>query len=224
LLIPAHKSRLKTFNPYIDRKSASGRKEAALRVLELSVLPEIKRIKMIVQMPDPNRCLTSQVPHLPRLLFRLLPRLGQHTCHNDLGCSFRQEARRTEIPHLFEHLIIELQLQAQQNPEDYLSGETEWNWQVDPRGLYHVSVDYENELLAVAAIRLAERIMAQLDQKDLTINMSLEMMRLRQVLELSRLLTGVYAHPVPELAREKIEMAPETSWEDITLYPASVAA
>ncbi len=195
-----------------------------MRVLELSVLPEIKRIKMTVQMPDPNRCLTSQVPHLPRLLLRLLPRLGKHTCHNNLGCSFRQECRRTEIPHLFEHLIIELQLQAQQNPEDYLSGETEWNWQVDPRGLYHVSVDYENELLAVAAIRLAERMINQLDRKDVSMNIQLEMMRLRQILELSHLLTGKFLHPVPELAMEKIEMPAASSWDDITLYPASIAA
>jgi hypothetical protein len=195
-----------------------------LRVLELSVLPEIKRIKMIVQMPDPNRYLTSQVPHLPRLLLRLLPRLGKHTCHNDQGCSFRQECRRTEIPHLFEHLIIELQLQAQQNPEDYLSGETEWNWQIDPRGLYHVSVDYDNELLAVAAIRLAERIINQLDRKDVSLDIQIEMMRLRQILELSHLLTGIRPHPVPELAMEKIEMPGSSEWDDLALYSSAVAA
>lgn len=195
-----------------------------MRVLELSVLPEIKRIEMIVQMPDPNRYLTSQVPHLPRLLLRLLPRLGQHTCHNDLGCSFRQECRRTEIPHLFEHLIIELQLQAQQNPDDYLSGETAWNWQVDPRGHYHVTVDYDNELLAIASIRLAERIIHQLDRKDVSLNIDLEMMRLRQILELSRLITGVHPHPVPELAGEKIDMPASSEWDEINLYPASAAA
>lgn len=194
-----------------------------MRVLELSVLPEIKRIKMIVQMPDPNRYLTSQVPHLPRLLLRLLPRLGQHTCHNDLGCSFRKECRRTEIPHLFEHLILELQLQAQQNPDDYLSGETEWNWQIDPRGLYHVSVDYDNELLAVASIRLAERIINELDRKNVSMNIHVEMERLRQILDLSRLLEGPRPHPVPELAMEKIEMPATADWEEINLDPPSAA-
>ena len=161
-----------------------------MRVLELSVLPEIRRITLTVQMPDPNRYLTSQVPHLPKLLFQLLPRLGKHTCHNDLGVSFRRECRKTEIPHLFEHLIIELQLQAQQDPANFLSGETEWNWEIDPRGLYHVSVDYDNELLAVASIRLAERIINELDRKNLSIDINAELARLRQVLELSRLLTG----------------------------------
>jgi hypothetical protein len=61
------------------------------------------------------------------------------------------ECRRTEIPHLFEHLIIELQSQAQ--PAEVLRGETEWNWTIDPRGRFHVHVDYENELLAIGAIR-----------------------------------------------------------------------
>ncbi|GAB4452677.1 MAG: hypothetical protein OHK0029_04040 [Armatimonadaceae bacterium] len=188
-----------------------------MRVLEISVLPEIKRIKLIVQMPDPDRFLTSQVPHLPRLLFRLLPRLGSHTCHNDYGHSFRRECRETEIPHVFEHLIIELQLLAQQNPEDRLSGETEWNWQIDPRGFYHVSVDYENELLAIASIRLAERIINSLDRKDVSINMDEEIRRLRQVLELSRQLSP----PVPAPAKPRRQRVRD--WDSVPLVPADAS-
>jgi hypothetical protein len=154
-------------------------------------LPDIRRIRLKVEMPDPDRFMTGQVPHVPRQLFRLLPRLSKHTCHNGDGLSFRQECRNTEIPHLFEHLIIELQLQAQQNESDLLSGETEWDWREDPRGHFHVFVDYDNELLAVGAIRLAERILRSLDNRDVdSIDMDAEMARLRGLMVLGRELMG----------------------------------
>ena len=115
--------------------------------------------------------------------------LARHKCENGLGLTFRQECRRTEIPHLFEHLIIELQSQAQ--PAEVLRGETEWNWTVDPRGRFHVQVDYENELLAIGAIRLAERLINSLDQRDIDhINVDREMTRLEDLARLGRELLG----------------------------------
>jgi len=190
-----------------------------VKVLEMSVLPDVRRIKLIVEMPDPDRFLTSQVPHVPRLLFRLIPTLAQHTCHNDLGLSFRQECRQTEIPHLFEHLIIELQSQAQ--PTELLRGETEWNWRIDPRGRFHVYVDYENELLAVGAIRLAERILAALDRRAVhTIDIETEMERLRTLARLGRELYPTPASPAAASLSEPV--VPARSWSQINLSPATV--
>jgi hypothetical protein len=187
-----------------------------VKVLEICVLPDVRRIKLIVEMPDPDRFLTSQVPHVPRLLFRLIPSLAQHTCHNDLGLTFRQECRRTEIPHLFEHLIIELQSQAQ--PEEVLRGETEWNWRVDPRGRFHVFVDYENELLAVGAIRLAERLLVALDRRDIgDIDIESEIVRLRDLARLGReLCPSPIAAPAPDAA----EAPARTSWSAVSLANA----
>lgn len=136
-----------------------------MKVTEICVIPRSRRIRLTVEMPDPDRFLTSQVPHLPRMLFRLFPHLAHHKCDNGKGYNFRRECRATEIPHLFEHLIIELQAQAQ--PVEVLRGETQWNWRVDPRGRFYVYVDYENELLAIGAIRLAERVICALDGRDL---------------------------------------------------------
>jgi hypothetical protein len=163
-----------------------------LKVLEICVQPDERRIKLTVEMPDPDRFLTSQVPHLPNRLFRLFPTLARHKCENGLGLTFRQECRQTEIPHLFEHLIIELQSQAQ--PAEVLRGETEWNWVVDPRGRFHVQVDFENELLAIGAIRLAERLITSLDQRDINgIDINLEMDRLKDLARLGRELLGARA-------------------------------
>ncbi len=176
-----------------------------MRVLELCVLPEEKKIRLDIQMPDPDRYLTSQVPHLPRLLFQLIPRLSQHSCDNGAGLTFRQECRNTEIPHLLEHLIIELQLQAQQRPTDLLRGETEWNWTIGPRGRYQVTVEYDNELLAVASIRLAERILHSLDRREVDIDMDAEVAYLHQVM-----LLGEKLADEPKLAeRPSITVVPK---------------
>jgi len=184
-----------------------------VKVSDVTILPDARKIKLTVEMPDPDRFLTSQVPHLPRYLFRLLPRLARHTCHNDDGKSFRQECRETEIPHLFEHLIIELQLQAESTENDILRGETEWDWCVDPRGRFHVTVEYTNELLAIGAIRLAENIIAALDRRDLeAINIEAETARLRELARLGRELMALEHRPA----------APARSWSSVTPAPTSL--
>ena len=123
------------------------------------------RVKLVVEMPNPDKYTTKDAPHIPRFLFRLFPHLAKHRCDNGNGLSFRRECRSTEIPHLFEHLIIELEGQAHKTGP--LKGETQWDWRVDPKGLFHVEVEYENELLVVGAIRVAERIINSLDANQL---------------------------------------------------------
>lgn len=155
-----------------------------MKIVEV-VFCDGNRAKLTVEMPDPNRCTTDKVPHLPKLLFRMFPNLATHRCENGRGHSFRRECSATEIPHLLEHLIIEIQGQA--FPHTRLSGETQWNWRVDPRGRFHVYVEYENELLALGAIRLAERIMNALDNERLAeLDPTEEIARLRQIAMLGR--------------------------------------
>lgn len=155
-----------------------------MRIVEI-LFYDANKVKLVVEMPDPDRCTTDNSPHLPRSLFRLFPHLAHHKCHNGNGYSFQREAQSTEVPHLLEHLIIELQAQAQHH--EVLKGETQWNWRVDPRGTFHVHVDYENELLVLAAVRLAERVVNMLDRGEMdTIDLDAEMERLRQIADLGR--------------------------------------
>jgi hypothetical protein len=150
-----------------------------MRIVEI-LFYDSNKVKLVVEMPDPDRCTTDCVPHVPKGLFRLFPNMSRHKCHNGNGYSFRREARATEVPHLLEHLIIELQAQAQHH--GVLKGETQWNWRVDPRGTFHVHVEYENEQLVLAAIRLAERIVNTLDKNDVeAIDIEYEMRKLRQI-------------------------------------------
>lgn len=155
-----------------------------LKVVEI-LFCSSKRVKLVVEMPDPSKCTTRHAPHIPKLLFKLLPHLAKHRCDNDKGYTFRRECRETEIPHLFEHLIIELQ--GQVHKTSVLRGETEWNWRVDPRGLFHVHVDYENELLVLGAIRVAERIINALDSHQIDcLNIEREIEELSKVAQLGK--------------------------------------
>lgn len=153
-----------------------------MRIVEI-LFYDTNKVKLVVEMPDPDRVTTDNAPHVPRGLFRLFPHLAHHKCHNGNGYSFKREAMATEVPHLLEHLIIELQAQAQHH--EMLKGETQWNWRVDPRGTFHVHVEYENQLLVLAAIRLAERMVNALDRNDFeAVDITVEMERLSQIAQL----------------------------------------
>jgi hypothetical protein len=150
-----------------------------MRVVEI-LFYNSNRVKLVVEMPDPDCYSTKHAPHIPKLLFKLFPHLSMHRCDNDNGFSFRRECRSTEIPHLFEHLIIELQ--GQVHGSGTLKGETQWNWRVDPKGRFHVYVEYSNELLVLGAIRVAERIIQALDARNIDeVNVEAEIENLRKL-------------------------------------------
>lgn len=153
--------------------------ERKMKVVEI-LFYNGNRVKLVVEMSDPNCYSTKHAPHIPKLLFKLFPHLSHHHCDNDNGFSFRRECRSTEIPHLFEHLIIELQGQALRSGT--LKGETQWNWRVDPKGRFHVYVEYSNEMLVLGAIRVAERIIQALDSRSIDhIDVEAEVENLRKL-------------------------------------------
>lgn len=142
---------------------------------------------LVVEIPETEAFTTTDRPHIPRILFKLLPQMASQRCINDNGHSFRREAQSTEIPHLFEHLIMEIQDQVRRGIGIPFRGETRWNWTVDPRGRFHVTVEYDNEMVALGAIRLAERMINALDSRDIAdVDMSRELSRLREVAKISR--------------------------------------
>lgn len=166
-----------------------------MKVVEI-LFYDRNRVKLVVEMPDPNRYSTEHAPHIPRLLFKLFPHLARHRCDNDNGYTFKKESRATEIPHLFEHLIIELQGQVQRSK--ILKGETQWNWRIDPRGRFHVYVDYENEMLVLGAIRLAERIINALDNRHVDeVDLEHEIEKLKAIAQY-----GLEIHGSPSSASE----------------------
>ena len=144
-----------------------------------------KQVRLVVEMPNPEHISTTQSPHLPKMLFKLFPHLSRHRCHNDEGIPFRKECLDTEIPHLFEHLIIEIQGNIAKTSA--FKGETEWDWRIDPRGRFYVTVDYDDEFLVLGSIRLAQRIINALDNKVIdAVNVEEEVSRLEELVKIAR--------------------------------------
>ena len=161
-----------------------------MKITEI-VFYDTNRAKLVVEIPESEPFTTHERPRIPRILFKLFPHMATQRCYNDAGFSFRREALATEIPHLFEHMIIEIQDQVRRGVGQPFAGETQWNWTVDPRGRFYVMVDYDNEIVALGAIRLAERVINALDSKDIgQIDMAREITRLRDLAKLSRKLTA----------------------------------
>ena len=166
-----------------------------MKITEIVFL-QTSRVRLVVEIPETESLTTAEAPRIPRILFRLFPHMAAQRCHNDDGHSFRREAQATEIPHLFEHLILEIQDQVRRGAGSPFTGETSWNWTVDPRGRFYVTVDYDNEIVALGAIRLAERVIAALDSKDIgQLDMGREIGRLRELSKISRRLCAPAARP-----------------------------
>ncbi len=157
-----------------------------MKVTEITFLSTC-RVRLVVEIADPASYTTEGEARIPRILFKLFPHMATQRCCNEAGHSFRREALATEIPHLFEHLILEIQNQVRRGLGQPFAGETQWNWTLDPRGRFYVTVDYDNEIVALGAIRLAERVINALDTKTTaSLEMPREIARLRDLARLSR--------------------------------------
>lgn len=89
----------------------------------------------------------------------LLPGLAHHSCENDAGRSFAEELADTEVAHLFEHVALELMAEA--GSPRTLRGETTWDFQRDGRGVFHVSLEYDDPQVCRRAVRAAAIVMRQ---------------------------------------------------------------
>ena len=184
-----------------------------MKITEI-VFYNTNRAKLVVEIPDTDAYTTHERPRIPRIVFKLFPHMASQRCYNEAGASFRREAHATEIPHLFEHLILEIQDQVRRGVGQPFAGETQWNWTIDPRGRFYVTVDYDNEIVALGSIRLAERVINALDSKDIAqIDMAREIARLRELAKISRRFTA------PPTVREPWRGMDEDSDADMEAEP-----
>lgn len=76
------------------------------------------------------------------ILNQELPSIFQSQCFNDDNLSFFEEAKNTEIGHLFEHILLENLAQTSALDENSsVSGRTSWNWEQDPIGRFHIQIN-----------------------------------------------------------------------------------
>jgi hypothetical protein len=99
-------------------------------------------------------------PEIARRALALLPGLARHHCDNDAGLTFAAEARDTEIAHLLEHVACELM--ALSGSRRTLRGETAWDFGRDGCGVFRVTLQYDDDLVALGALKTAAEVVSAL--------------------------------------------------------------
>lgn len=113
------------------------------------------RVEALVRVAEPA-LKTSTFPGLSARAFAALPGLVRHSCHNDAGVDLRRELADTETAHLLEHVAFELM--ALSGSPRTLRGKTRWDFARDGRGTYHVELDYDDDLVAIGALKAAAEV------------------------------------------------------------------
>ena len=111
---------------------------------------------------------TANMPHVLSILKLKLPTILESKCFNDKKLPFAREVRKTEIGHLFEHILLEYLCKEKISlchNEAAFSGVTNWNWNKESYGKFHIVVDityHEKDILYIAleqSIRLLRHIL-----------------------------------------------------------------
>lgn len=92
---------------------------------------------------------TSELPTTLAILQEFLPSILKSACFNEAKLPFYKEVRKTEIGHLFEHILLEYLCKIKtkkgfKNVE--FSGVTNWNWEKHPRGTFHIQINAASEI------------------------------------------------------------------------------
>jgi hypothetical protein len=137
------------------------------------------RLEAVVRVADEARMRTSAVPEIPDRLIQLLPGLTKHRCDNDEGLTFTQELADTETPHLLEHVAEELM--ALSGSPRWLKGETSWDFGRDGRGVFRVVLAYDDDLVALGALKEAVAVVDWLFGEAPTPDVDAAVIRLQDV-------------------------------------------
>ena len=96
----------------------------------------------------------------PDLIMRLegsFLHLAHHACVNEEGATFGAVMDHTSLPHLLEHLVIDLQVREAQRDDDAFAGTTDW---IDQEaGTARIQVSFTDDLAALRAFRDAVRFL-----------------------------------------------------------------
>lgn len=129
-----------------------------MKVHAVTVCPD--RVDVVVGVDGAQMMRTSSIPGLAERALEILPTLERHLCDNPASRPFAEEIADTEIPHLFEHVIMEIMALA--GSPRTLRGQTRWDFRRDGRGVFRVSVEYDDDLVCLGSIKLANQVMQHL--------------------------------------------------------------
>lgn len=109
------------------------------------------RVELTVCVSDARYRMTDAA--LAQRFCELRPSIAHHACRNERGPLFVDVIEATSVPHLLEHLVIDLQTHAAQNEERVFTGTTQWSAEDPLRAT--VAVSFEDDLVALDAVNQA---------------------------------------------------------------------
>lgn len=142
-----------------------------------SVAVGLDTVEALVEF-DPRAPLrTSELAGAAERTLSLLPGLRGHRCDNGRFATFADELADTELAHLLEHSALELMALA--GSPDTLRGRTSWDFLRDGDGVFRVSLQYDDDLVALGALRVAGEIVGWLEGGSEAPDVAAETARLR---------------------------------------------
>ena len=126
---------------------------SALSISRIDVGPSI--MEALVR-AEPSLAHTSAFPGLAERAIEILPGLTRHTCQNGASHGIAAELASTETPHLLEHVAVECM--ALSGSPRHLRAETVWDFVADGPHVYRVRIAYDDDLVALGALREGLRI------------------------------------------------------------------
>lgn len=110
------------------------------------------RIVCDIEIADPVYRMTS--PKLAAFVTNQYPDLPLHACVNEVGTAFGSVIERTSVPHMLEHLVVDIQAHETNTPlAATFVGTTEWT--DEDAGLARIEVSFRDDLQALRAFNKA---------------------------------------------------------------------
>jgi hypothetical protein len=101
---------------------------------------------------------TQDVPNITGIIKRYIPQVLFSDCFNYENLPFSQEMKKTEIAHMFEHILLAVLCMKQcqnGNTSAVYDGVTFWNWMKEKKGIFHITITLlgEDDMLFQQALQ-----------------------------------------------------------------------
>lgn len=126
--------------------------------LEICVGASMTKLRMEMNSPVLT---TRSLPKTHGILAKSLPSIFNAPCINQENLPFHEEVKKTEIGHLFEHILLEYLSDLKQRagyPNPVFKGVTRWDWSSTKQGVFYISISSGNHDLTYFARALQKSI------------------------------------------------------------------
>jgi hypothetical protein len=91
---------------------------------------------------------TQDVPTISKIIKKHIPQVLFSDCFNYENLPFSQELKKTEIAHVFEHILLTVLCMKQWqhgNKSAVYDGVTSWDWVKEKKGIFHITISLIGE-------------------------------------------------------------------------------